>query len=319
MLFLMMTASPNPFLEVLGRFHPLLLHFPIAFVLAAAVIELVRWLAGRRDTMSGSSSFCMWAGLVMGGLATWAGWLLADHQALAGSDIFWHRWTGVAAMGLLVLAAFAWILRKWKGRDWLAPHVVLLLLSAIMICVSGHIGAEMVWGDDWLFEPLSKDQAKATTKPDIEAQTTEASTTAGDSTSSAKAAVSPSEVVVPSPPASGGKQDATVTWAMIEPIFEAHCAKCHGPKRQKGDLQLVPWDAIFEFGPADWAIRPGNVKESWVHERIILPPDHEDAMPPEGKADPLTADQIALINQWIEQGALGPHGQAPKLTGAHAW
>ena len=36
--------------------------------------------------------------------------------------------------------------------------------------------------------------------------------------------------------------------------------------------------------------------------RILLPPDHEDHMPPEGKP-PLTVAEATLIRWWIDQGA----------------
>ena len=316
MLLMTVSSSPSPYLEVLGRLHPLLLHFPIAFVLAAAAIELVWWLVGRRDARSPSGGFCLWAGLIMGGLATWAGWLLADHQTLTGSDLFWHRWTAIAAMGFLVLAAIAWILRKWDSARWVTPQLGLLLLSAVLICVSGHIGAEMVWGDDWVFKPLSKSQA---TSAPTETPKADPSPESESASGPIQQPSTPSAASPPSLADAKKTSDADhtqVTWAMIEPIFEAHCAKCHGPKRQKGDLQLIPWSAIFEFEPAAWAVRPGNVKDSWVHQRIVLPPDHEDAMPPEGKADPLSAEQITMIDHWIQQGAPGPNGQVPQVTGA---
>jgi hypothetical protein len=31
--------------------------------------------------------------------------------------------------------------------------------------------------------------------------------------------------------------------------------------------------------------------------------DEDSAMPPEGKGDPLTQEQVALVRAWIEQGA----------------
>ncbi len=315
-MFLFAIASdPNPYWEVLGRFHPLLLHFPIAFILAAACIELVRWLAGRRDTMSASAGFCLWAGLVMGGLSVWAGWLLADHNDMTGDDVFWHRWTAIAAMGLLSLAAVAWVLRRIKGRDWVAPHLGLLLLSAVMICVSGHLGAEMVWGEDWVFEPLetksapevapspaAKEKQTPNTQPS-EAANASTPSVSTDTPVASKASNAPLPVATPT--------DAAVLWADVQPIFEQHCGKCHGKTRQKADLQLVPWAAIFEFEPEAWAITPGDAAASWVHQRITLPAGNEDVMPPEDKGDPLSAVQIARIDAWINQGAIGPDGQAP--------
>jgi hypothetical protein len=44
---------------------------------------------------------------------------------------------------------------------------------------------------------------------------------------------------------------------------------------------------------------------------ITLKPGEDGAMPPEGKADPLSQQQIDLFSQWIMDGAHGPDGQQP--------
>ena len=87
----------------------------------------------------------------------------------------------------------------------------------------------------------------------------------------------------------------------VQGVFEARCIDCHGSKKQKGDLRLDSQEAAF-----DEVIVPGNSGKSHLYEHISLPADHEDIMPPKG--DPLTKDQIALIKQWIDEGANWPDG-----------
>jgi len=103
----------------------------------------------------------------------------------------------------------------------------------------------------------------------------------------------------------------TVGWADVSPILTQHCEKCHGPKRQKAGLQLVPWSAMFGGDPADWVVTPGDPEGSLMHTAITLAPAEEGAMPPEGKADPLSEDQVALLTRWIQDGAPGPDGAKP--------
>jgi mono/diheme cytochrome c family protein len=87
----------------------------------------------------------------------------------------------------------------------------------------------------------------------------------------------------------------------VQGVFEARCIDCHGSKKQKGDLRLDSQEAAFAE-----VIKPGKSGDSELFKHISLPADHEDIMPPKG--DPLTKEQIALIKQWIDEGAAWPKG-----------
>ena len=64
---------------LLGRLHPLLVHFPIAMILAAAAVELA--LVFRREHKPSTiASFCVWVGTVFACLATWCGWALGEES-----------------------------------------------------------------------------------------------------------------------------------------------------------------------------------------------------------------------------------------------
>mgnify|MGYP000386236132 CR=1 FL=1 len=104
---MMLLLTMDAYWQVFGRFHPLLIHFPLALILVAACIEGTRYAIGRRDQPSPTAAICLWIGLVMGGLALWAGWVLADYTGEEGALVSLHRWTGVATISLLVLAAAA--------------------------------------------------------------------------------------------------------------------------------------------------------------------------------------------------------------------
>lgn len=98
----------------------------------------------------------------------------------------------------------------------------------------------------------------------------------------------------------------------ILPLFGKSCAECHSaPKKDatgkiqnpKGGLRMDAPSHLLKGGNGGTAIEPGNPDRSLIYERILLPPSHEDAMPPKGKGTPLTFPQIELIKQWIEEGA----------------
>lgn len=87
----------------------------------------------------------------------------------------------------------------------------------------------------------------------------------------------------------------------IRPILNQHCLPCHGGVKASGGLSF-----LFEedaFAPTDSerpAIIPGNASGSELIRRI----KHQDLelrMPLE--ADPLSAKEIQILTQWINQGA----------------
>jgi len=52
-----------------------------------------------------------------------------------------------------------------------------------------------------------------------------------------------------------------------------------------------------------FAIVPGDPEESEMIFRMGLDPDDKEIMPPEGRGDPLTEEELELFSKWIEQGA----------------
>jgi mono/diheme cytochrome c family protein len=88
--------------------------------------------------------------------------------------------------------------------------------------------------------------------------------------------------------------------AQIQPIFAARCAGCHGAEKQQGKLRLDSAEAIGEFAK-DTLLVAGKPDESELLKRISLPADDRKRMPKGG--DPLSADEIALVRSWIEEGA----------------
>jgi formylglycine-generating enzyme required for sulfatase activity len=90
----------------------------------------------------------------------------------------------------------------------------------------------------------------------------------------------------------------------VKPLLESTCLSCHGPEKPKGDLQLMTRALAVKGGEGGPGIVPGNPAESPLYKTTILPPGHDDIMPPKG--DPLTKAQTEVLRKWIEQGAEWP-------------
>ena len=89
----------------------------------------------------------------------------------------------------------------------------------------------------------------------------------------------------------------------IRPLLAAHCFECHGSQKHKGGLRLDSREAAIKGGENGPDIVPGSGEKSPLLHNVARIGDEDDAMPPEGKGDPLTKDQVALIRAWIDQGA----------------
>ena len=98
----------------------------------------------------------------------------------------------------------------------------------------------------------------------------------------------------------------------VWPILAKQCVDCHrAPYKDpagkianpKGGLRLDGAGPILKGGTDGDAVVAGDPDKSSIYQRILLPPDHEDVMPPKGKGKLLSFDESELIKQWIIEGA----------------
>jgi len=88
----------------------------------------------------------------------------------------------------------------------------------------------------------------------------------------------------------------------IQPLLEASCLKCHGPEKSKNGFRLDSRESALAGGDNGVDILPGDsAKSPLVHYVARLVPDME--MPPKGKGELLTPQQVGLVRAWIDQGA----------------
>lgn len=143
-----MDRSKLPFferlLEWIGRLHPLIVHFPIAFFPAALITAIV---GRKRPSFGAPVQFLVIAGGLLAPVAAAAGWLSgmsSDPEPI----LTYHRWLGVA-IGLAGAGLGVWAWRRpWEDRG----AGMILALSAITaaIAVQGFLGAALTHGLDHL-------------------------------------------------------------------------------------------------------------------------------------------------------------------------
>jgi mono/diheme cytochrome c family protein len=96
----------------------------------------------------------------------------------------------------------------------------------------------------------------------------------------------------------------------IQPILQQNCVKCHGAEKQKGKLRLDSREAALKGGKGGPSLVSGDAAKSDFVRRVNLPKSDDDFMPSEG--EPLSKAQLALINDWINQGAVWPETAVAK-------
>jgi uncharacterized membrane protein len=144
-------SSVPHWLAWLGRFHPVLVHFPIALSLLAAC-------AGLLGRFRASDPFRQTARIAIHGAALLAiptillGWFSAASDPHPGLDtvLAWHRWLGTAAGAALIAVAVLVEIghRRPAATRWVVTGLLGSVLLALIIGVVGHLGGILVFGPD---------------------------------------------------------------------------------------------------------------------------------------------------------------------------
>ena len=88
----------------------------------------------------------------------------------------------------------------------------------------------------------------------------------------------------------------------VHPIFADKCLTCHNADKHKGGLRLDSYQNAIRGGKDGKVIQPGAAHKSDLFRRVTLSPDDKAFMPAEGKP-PLSADEIKILELWINAGA----------------
>ncbi|MFL0683506.1 MAG: c-type cytochrome domain-containing protein [Algoriphagus aquaeductus] len=235
-------------LQVAGRLHPLILHFPIVLLIMAVVLL---WLG--EDQWEKMGRITLLIGANFAGITVVAGLILATED-YEGEALSWHKWLGVLSLGFSVLIYF--FIKKLQNSLRLIGS-----LLAIMLLLTGHFGANLTHGEDFLLAPLLTKEVKTV-----------------------------------------ALEDAEVFRDLVQPIFETKCISCHKEGKIKGELRMDHLEGIQKGGKSGPFILAGNPDQSLLIQRIHLPLENEEHMPPKNKLQ-LTDDELDILRFWVASGA----------------
>ncbi|MEO7651759.1 MAG: c-type cytochrome domain-containing protein, partial [Bryobacteraceae bacterium] len=93
----------------------------------------------------------------------------------------------------------------------------------------------------------------------------------------------------------------------VHPILAARCFACHSGDKRSGGLSLANYQEVLKGGKTGKAISPGSSADSLLMQRVIG--DGVPVMPPVGGK--LGANDVAVLREWIDQGARERMNSAP--------
>lgn len=99
----------------------------------------------------------------------------------------------------------------------------------------------------------------------------------------------------------------------IRPIFEQHCLGCHGAEKRSGGLRLDSVVFAKEKGDSGKTIVGGTLESNELYARVSSD-DRTYRMPKNAK--PLSADELARLKQWVQEGTPWPDTTIMPSAGA---
>ncbi|MEM7036056.1 MAG: c-type cytochrome domain-containing protein [Bacteroidota bacterium] len=143
----------NWILNNVGRYHVLVLHFPIGLLWMALLMEMAGWL-GIRSLSREAVGFVLGVGTLTAVAAAVTGWILHFEGGYAEELLEMHEKMGFVTAFLAVLTYGAHRLGKQK---W---YMALLILTAGFVTWAGHLGGSLTHGEGFLTENLGNTKAR---------------------------------------------------------------------------------------------------------------------------------------------------------------
>jgi uncharacterized membrane protein len=135
----------------LGRWHPSVVHFPVALFIVAGVLE-GHAIARRRPQMVETTRVLVALGALGAVAAVTLGWMAMGWNLAADEPLErYHRFIGTA-IAPLALAAW-WAYERFvrhRGRAAGMVYGGLLVLTVVAIAVNGYLGGALIHGADHL-------------------------------------------------------------------------------------------------------------------------------------------------------------------------
>lgn len=243
-----------------GRFHPLLVHLPIGFLMLAVIFEITDKFSITKG-LKVAVPFTLLLGALSGVVACVLGLMLATEGDYNDVTLNNHKWAGIATT---IIAGLAYLIST-NRLNIKKVYPILLGIMMLGLTITGHLGGNMTHGETYLTEymPFQSKSADELARPKVT-----------------------------------DLAQAQLFGDIVHPIIKKKCMSCHNSSKQKGKLSFASIDSYLKGGKHGSTIVGGDALKSELLVRVNLDPNDEEFMPTDGKT-PLTDEEITMLTYWI--------------------
>jgi len=140
--------EPTTIFSWLGRFHPVVVHFPIALLMSAAFAEGL-FIRTQNRFFSDAVRFCIWVGVAGALAAAPLGWLFAGFRFVDDEWVMTaHRWAGTTTFAASL--ALLWVSERTYQSESNTRSGLRAALATVaaLVGLTGFLGGSLLYGID---------------------------------------------------------------------------------------------------------------------------------------------------------------------------
>ena len=228
-------------LQVAGRMHPLLVHFPIVLVLLYVLFSFLSFSnkSTANSVAHAVNDLLLLLAALSAVITALMGLFLSREEGYDFDALQWHKWGGV----VVSIFTLSWYYFRNRLRSVKMLPYVISFFALVMIVFTGHQGAAITHGENFLFAPIMPEKPKT---------------------------------VVPF-------EEAIVFADMVRPILKEKCMGCHNSKKAKGELVMESEALLLKGGKSGKLWDSTENDFGLLLKRVHLPLEQKKHMPPSGK------------------------------------
>ena len=255
----------DDFLILIGRFHPLIVHLPIGFIVLGILIELNK---KKLEWSNDALKFIFFWASITGIFSTISGFFQYQNGGYLWETVQNHFIAGV----LTIILSFSFYLKLIENSIFKSiPRKLFTIANSVILILTGHLGGNITHGEKHLVEPINNligiNEEETLTVKYYE-----------------------------------DFKDKPLFSSVIQPIIDQKCVKCHNSKKSNGKLRMHNTKEFMKGGKSGSIINNDTPEISEMYIRIHLPKEEKKHMPPKSVKQ-LTRQEISLISIWIEDGS----------------
>ena len=247
----------------LGRFHPLLVHLPIGFLILAILIEsyssIFKIKINRRIV-----NFTWFTAFFSSVLTTILGLLVAETGHYIDENLFMHK---IFGLSLTAISFISWFLRLSIFSNLFSSSLKTLsnTIIIVLLTLTGHYGGNLTHGETYLVDYAPENIKELVVKKNKYVELEIDSVKVYDD--------------------------------LIQPIFNQKCVSCHNKEISRGNLNMDSYSNLLKGGSSGIPINKSDPRKSLLIRRITMPTSEIKYMPPDG--EPVSFDEIKTLIWWI--------------------